>query len=50
MGIAAALAELDGIELPEDVIDDEFEIMEVEVVADEPEEDEDAEGAPEEEQ
>lgn len=50
LGIAAALAELDGIELPEDVIDDEFEIMEVEVVADEPEEDEDAEGAPEEEQ
>lgn len=40
LGVSVAIAVLDGEDVPEDLVDDEFEIMEVELVPDEQETDE----------
>lgn len=46
LGIDQAIAELDGKEVPQDVVDDEFEILDVETVADEFDADGDESPAP----
>lgn len=45
LDLGRAIAELDGDEGPEDVVDDEFEIMEVEIIAEEPDDADDVDDA-----
>ena len=36
MGVGEAIAELDGVAVTDDVLDDEFEVIDIEVIEEEP--------------